>query len=385
MLRVRRTDIFGMCGTWLALVVLCAAVVRADDEPRPLPDEPQNFLIPANEAWVDPRIEVRAGEPISIGAAGTIFVEPAVRKGAVQSSATVVGPEGTFLYDEQYAARPFPLAAATLGPSPCYSLIGRIGNGPLFYIGRKRSWTPDRSGPLYLGINDFDHSNNSGNLEVRITRPRAVQPIGFEYVVTADDRPGSALPGCKVVVFYIDGLRPDIVREMSAMGHIPNITRLFVDGGAWCENSFTGFPSDTITSNGTMWTGCFSDRHGLKGQVRFSRRTLASESYLEPLGPSRSANLLAPQGISKALQNAEVGAINLFSGEEAATQYRQTQTSDIPPLYEHLKRNGSDWATGALPMMTEIPPLLWTRSLTRHAPYFGSNQSWRFIDDANTE
>ncbi len=60
------------------------------------------------------------------------------------------------------------------------------------------------------------------------------------------------------------------------------------------QNAFTGFPSDTITSNGTMWTGCFSDRHGLKGQVSFSRRTLESKSYLDPMGPSRSARHVGP-------------------------------------------------------------------------------------------
>lgn len=372
-----------MCGSWLALWLLCAAA-RAQ-EPTPNNSELLTFGIPANEAWVDPGIEVQAGEPLSISASGTIIVEPEGKSGLARIPPTIVGPEGTFFHAEEFATRPFPLPAANLGPAPSYCLIGRIGNNPPFFIGRRRSWKPDHTGPLYLGINDFDVSNNSGELEVRVSRPRVVQPLTFEHVVTAHDSPGSPAAGCKAVVFYIDGLRPDIIREMSAMGHVPNITALFLEGGTWCENSFTGFPSDTITSNGTMWTGCFSDRHGLKGQVRFSRRTLASESYLEPLGPSRSARLLAPQGIAKALQNAEVGAIQLFAGEEKAQQVRQTQTSGIPPLYEHLKRNGSDWATGALPMMTEIPPLLWTRSLTRHTPYFGAHQSWQYIDDANTE
>ncbi len=150
-----------------------------------------------------------------------------------------------------------------------------------------------------------------------------------------------------MIVFYIDGLRPDVVREMAAMGHLPHIRSLFLEGGCWLNNTFTAFPSDTITSNGTMWTGCFSDRHGLKGQVRFSRRTLHSESYLEPLGPNRSANLLAPQGLDKVVQNTKAKTAGLFHGEEAETQYLMSTSSGVPPIFAHLRNNGGDWATGA--------------------------------------
>jgi hypothetical protein len=160
---------------------------------------------------------------------------------------------------------------------------------------------------------------------------------------------------------------------------------LFVSGGAWTSNAFTAFPSDTITSNGTMWTGCFSDRHGLKGQVRFSRRTLHSESYLEPLGPSRSARLLAPQGIDKLAHEAQVKAVQLAQGEAEAERFRHNAVTGVAPIYQHLRAGGADWATGALPMMTEVPPLLWTRSMVRHMPYFDSQEAWKYVDDANTD
>ena len=35
-------------------------------------------------------------------------------------------------------------------------------------------------------------------------------------------------------------------------------------------------------------------------------------------------------------------------------------------------------------MMTEVPPLLWTRSLVRQMPYMHSHDAWKYIDDANT-
>ena len=140
-----------------------------------------------------------------------------------------------------------------------------------------------------------------------------------------DSTPGRAVPGCSVVVFYLDGLRPDVIREMASMGHLPNINRLFVEGGVWMQNAFTGFPSDTITSNGTMWTGCFSDRHGLKGQVSFSRRTLESKSYLDPMGPSRSARQLAPQGLDRFMQETGAASVHVIDGDEASRRYRASK------------------------------------------------------------
>ena len=88
-----------------------------------------------------------------------------------------------------------------------------------------------------------------------------------EATLIREDAQGYPAAGCSVVVFYIDGLRPDVLEEMSAMHHVPYLTKYFVEGGTHLSNTFTAFPSDTITSNGTMWTGCFSDRHGIKAPM----------------------------------------------------------------------------------------------------------------------
>ena len=133
-----------------------------------------------------------------------------------------------------------------------------------------------------------------------------------------------------------------------------------------------------------MWTGCFSDRHGIKGQVRFSRAALKSESYLDPLGPNRSARLLQPQGVDRLLQASQSATIRWTRGSEKSKQWNQRRTTGVTPLYGHLRAAGGDWATGILPMMTDVPPLLWTRSMTRHMPYFRVQQAWQYVDDANT-
>lgn len=345
-------------------------------------NSPSNRLtIDAKSQWVETGLELRVDESITIRASGEITAGQSSTLGQDYK----VGPEGTFFYTDDVANQSFPLPAAASGPAPCFGLIGRIGSGASFIVGDQISVQVKSSGQLLLGINDFDHSDNTGQFEVVMERGPSPQPVRMEEkILEPTSRPVPPVDQARVVVFYMDGLRPDVVHEMSAMGHLPNISKLFVEGGTCLGETFTGFPSDTITSNGTMWTGCFSDRHGLKGQVRFSRRTLASESYLETLGPNRSSRLLHPEGADALIQNTQAQAINLTAGDGMGDRWRETQTSGVPPLYEHLQSRGQDWATGILPLMTEVPPMLWTRSLIRNMPYFHAHEAWKYIDDANT-
>ena len=376
--RIQRRSIFG-----LILVAgfhvwqLCqTAIASGDNEPA------KTVVVSSQKLWTQTGITLRAGQPLTITASGQITAKCSDRWGHGQQ--TQVGPAGTYLVDNAIADQSFPLPAGSRGPAPCYALIGRIGDGDPFFVGQRLSWTVRESGRLFLGINDFQVSENSGQFTVKITRPGKPQPIAFEQLVDSETSRGRPVSGCSVVVFYIDGLRPDVVREMAAMGHIPTIRAMFLAGGTWLSNTFTAFPSDTITSNGTMWTGCFSDRHGLKAQVRFSRRRLVSESYLEPLGPGRGARLLKPQGIDRLALDVQAATRKVLHGADKSAEWKQNAATGIPPIYHYLRSNGQDWATGVLPLMTDVPPLLWTRSMARHLPVFQAQKAWQFIDDANT-
>src|SRR4029079_1533853 len=134
-----------------------------------------------------------------------------------QDSEREVGPAGTFFYDDRLSHARFPLPAAGNGPAPCFCLIGRIGHGPVFYVGPGRSWTPEQTGRLWLGINDFDPSQNVGDFFADVSKPADVQPVLFRQSVPFSAAGGDPIPDCNVVVFYIDGLRPDVVEEMAAM------------------------------------------------------------------------------------------------------------------------------------------------------------------------
>ena len=354
----------------------------ADSSPGRVRVSDISVAVSADRQWTDSGVEIAAGEVITISSQGRIVACCSDRWG--HRNETRVGPEGTYLVNDGIANQNFPLPSGAHGPAPPFCLIGRIGDGPIFYVGPQKSWTAERSGTLWLGINDFSVPENTGTFQAQITRSGSLQPVTYDMIMHEQALGGRPVPGCSVVVFYVDGLRPDVVMEMASMGHLPNIKRVFVDGGVWLSNAFTAFPSDTITSNGTMWTGCFSDRHGLKGQVRFSRRRLVSESYLDPLGPNRSARLLAPQGVDKLLHSAQVSSRRFVTGEDSSRRWEATQITGVPPIYVHLRKNGGDWGTGALPLMTEMPPLLWTRSMAGQMPLLRAQESWQYMDDANT-
>ena len=365
-------------------VVESPLVMRGQAEDALAPEPAQMVVrVDAVAGWVDSGLVLAEGQPISITAEGEVqIVKASAAKGDV---ARLAGPEGTFFFDESWTACRFPLPAAGNGPAPCFCLIGRVNGGEPFYLGARCSRASPASGRLELAVNTDDSCSATGCFLTSIRLPSAVEPHDYREPVSFRSPEGERRTCGGVVVFYVDGLRPDVVEEMSAMGHLPNITERFIAGGTHLAHAFTAFPSDTITSNGTMWTGCFSDRHGLKGQVRFSRVRRASDSFLEPLGPSRGTRLLNPQGVDRLMLQAQSTSVALWAGEEESRRWSSSRTSGIPALYDHLRSAGTNWATGILPLMTEVPPLLWTRSMTRHLPYFRAQEAWKYVDDANTD
>ncbi len=384
----RCSNCAGWCG--LVLLALCGCLHKAGPEVPIVrakiddaeADEPV-IIVSAKQIWTDAQLTLQAGDRVSISATGRIvaYAPSAFERGVVGE----VGPEGTYRFSDGVIDREFPLPAAGGGPTPCYGLIGRVGGGEPFFIGKQASVVADRDGRLELGINDFDVSDNSGQFLVRVDPSAAERPVFHDQVSSAGDAGGRPGGHGSVVIFYVDGLRPDVVREMVALGHLPHIRRHFIENGTWLANAFTAFPSDTITSNGSMWTGCFSDRHGLKGQVAFNRRRLTSDSFLDPFGPQHSARHLAPQGIDDLVMKTQAAAIGAAGGNEAREEWLAARTSSVPPLYEILRRHDRNWASGVLPVMTEVPPPLWSRSLTRHMPYFQTHRAWEFMDDANAD
>ncbi|MGB3459754.1 MAG: hypothetical protein WBB08_10805 [Halobacteriota archaeon] len=108
-----------------------------------------------SETWFNTHINVTSGQRISISASGTI--QPS------SSRDIFCGPNGTFEVDywlTTYSPR------SDLGHA---ALIARIGEtGDIIFIGTNTSFVAPTDGELWLGINDYDGSDNLGEFVAEI-------------------------------------------------------------------------------------------------------------------------------------------------------------------------------------------------------------------------
>ena len=114
------------------------------------------FTVAANRQWTPTGIRVNQGEVLRFTSTGEIHFS-----GNAADRAGVAGsPDHKFIGGS-------PLPAALAG-----ALIGRIDNGLPFGIGDQTTITAPASGLLYLGTNDDNVSDNSGQFQVVISSGR---------------------------------------------------------------------------------------------------------------------------------------------------------------------------------------------------------------------
>ena len=189
---------------------------------------PDAIVAPSNVPWADTGIDVVAGKPL-LTIVGKERVAVSKLKKVKDDSECEVGPRGTFFYGNRLVEQE-PAGAAAAKPVLC--LIGRIGNDPAFYVGREQALDRRTDRRLWLGINDFDVTDNVGEFYAEVTRPSDVQPVSFRQEIPLASE-GASRCNCSVIVFYIDGLRHDVVRKMAYMGHIPNLRSISSRWNTW--------------------------------------------------------------------------------------------------------------------------------------------------------
>ena len=112
----------------------------------------RTIQVPANQLWTDTGITVLRGESLQFQSSGDIMISP------TQSSGLGGAPVP--------AGGPLPVGSA--GPG---ALIARVGNGAPFLLSNNPSPVPiPAAGRLMLGVNDNDHTDNSGAFTVSISR-----------------------------------------------------------------------------------------------------------------------------------------------------------------------------------------------------------------------
>jgi len=313
--------------------------------------------VSARAAWTDTGADLEAGAPLRLRASGTAWVV-GMRLRERLIGAPVdrrVGPGGTYVWPRDYptrrrrANRRFPLPTMVDGPTPAFGLIGKIGSdGAPFYVGERFDGITSRSGRLWLGINDDDVADNSGSFQVTVTNtPQEPPPREARHARSVLDprrSAGAPIPRARALLLYIDGLRPDVLHDMASAGFLPNLKRLFLDQGVEIPSAFTAFPSNTLIANGSLWTGCFSDRTGIKSQNQFERTTLKPKGQVSEWLPDG----FIPQPTTRVL--------NLLDKYAPENTHAFLVQRGIPTLASRL---GKAFRFTTLPIAPLNPPTRW--------------------------
>ena len=118
---------------------------------RPVDPNSHTITVPARMPWMDTGITIQQGQRVSFKASGRVILS--------QRKDDVAQPAGSL--SKRYALRS-PLPRSLAG-----ALIGRIGMGEPFGIGNVETpLTMPGSGRLFLGVNDDDLNDNSGEFSV---------------------------------------------------------------------------------------------------------------------------------------------------------------------------------------------------------------------------
>lgn len=316
-------------------------------------------MVPADRAWTDTGIDVRRGAPLHLEASGHARMVGRQVWAWMQHSDVdrTVGPEGTYVWPREEGGSTarhdgtFPLPARDDGPFPAFCLIGKIGaHGTPFYVGTAYDGRAAQSGRLWLGINDDRVEDNQGHFDVTmalIERPPATHPAP---IIEAGRATGSPVANARVLLFYIDGLRPDVLRQMAEAGFLPHIKAVFLDGGIDATRAFTVFPSNTLIANGSLFTGLFSDRTGIKSQNQFERSSLKPKGQLSrwlpdgfmPQPTTRTINLLdkyAPENTHAFLEARGVSTLATRLGKAYKFTTLPIAPLNPPPLWFHVAIN----------------------------------------------
>lgn len=111
--------------------------------------------IPAGKEWTDTGIDILAGDTIRFSAEGTIHY----------TSSGTCGPDGA-RRDLKDLFRALPVN--DVGRGAFIGLIGQADVATPFFIGAQAEFKVEKTGRLFLGVNDDNYGNNSGSFLVQI-------------------------------------------------------------------------------------------------------------------------------------------------------------------------------------------------------------------------
>lgn len=141
--RLKRLALFA------TLAAAAAGIALAVISPKPDPHE--TVVVSGRSGWTDTTIDLESGDVVSFAANGIVYHS--------EHDTAKAGPDGvdklfpsSYLPDKNHAA-----------------LLGKLGTrGEPFVIGSRRTYVAPAPGRLFLGVNDTDPSDNSGQFTVEV-------------------------------------------------------------------------------------------------------------------------------------------------------------------------------------------------------------------------
>jgi hypothetical protein len=113
-----------------------------------------NVNVPGNQPWTATNVTVKRGQQIRLNASGSVNISAAANAGPNGNPAATV------------ASSRYPLSNAPVG-----ALIAKIGNGRPFMVGAPADpISMTANGQLFLGVNDDNFGDNTGNYSVTIIK-----------------------------------------------------------------------------------------------------------------------------------------------------------------------------------------------------------------------
>ncbi|MFA5864106.1 MAG: alkaline phosphatase family protein [Phycisphaerae bacterium] len=88
------------------------------------------------------------------------------------------------------------------------------------------------------------------------------------------------VPQRRVLVFWVDGVRDDLMKEMICAGQLPNIQKYLYNRGCHADNAVCCFPSITYASMATANTGLYPGHHQIMGNKWFDRNSGKYQNYM---------------------------------------------------------------------------------------------------------
>jgi len=184
---------------WLTDYVLAANLQAAYAEQVSAPDTAggSGITIPGNQAWTDTGKYLNADDEVNITASGAV---------SMGGGWTPLPPAGK---DPNCGN----LGGFPAGQLPCWSLIGRVGDGPIFYVGNGKKIQAQNSGELLLGVNDNILGDNTGNWYATIVAPNSSAPVASG---DSTAKPSQAVLAPEVKQEIADQVQSQIVADKDA-------------------------------------------------------------------------------------------------------------------------------------------------------------------------